>query len=677
MKNSQPVNQKKVQEPVIVLPDTFKKYLFSKPFYYTVALIVITFIGFSPVIRNDFLPTWDDEKYVTANPVVHELTADNLRLMFTRPVNATYVPLPQITYAIEYQLFGDNPMPFHVTSLLFHILSALLVFKILRVLRLDLSFSFFGAVLFAIHPMRVESVAWISERKDVMYAFFYLAAMYTYLQHIAGSYQNRKFLWYSILFFLCSLLSKIEAVTLPLSLLLLDYLLERPLRFKLLAEKIPYFILSLVFGVLGIIIIYRIGLHGSEILKSNTMIGFTGRLFYGLFAITGYMLRFFVPFSTSAIYPYPEMTGFMAVWIRFINPVVILLLGVLVVLSHRKTRAILFGVLFFLVNIIFLLQIVAVGNGFFADRYTYMAYFGLIFIVTWIGSEIVKRNPGRRTGVLTFFVICSAACLFITFSRSRIWKDGVSLWSHVIDQYPGKIMESYVNRGISYTMLHQWNPAIEDFSTALSIGPVSDGLYTDRGMVFGILGEPDKAIADFSKAIELNPANTKALYNRGVTYGNSNKVTEALHDFRRVASLEPENVSAMEGLSLMLVCSNNPDSARLVAEKGIKTDPYRANLYAILGNCELETGETAKAIDFFRHCLRIDDLNLDAYLGLSAAFTMQDDIKSAADNLELAKQSAQQQNIPLRNITDIANAGIILQGKKRAALEHLLAGKTR
>ena len=258
------------------------KFLFNKTFYYGAVILVLTFISFFPSLKGDFMQTWDDEKYVTANPVIRELNAGTIRQMFTRPVNGTYVPLPLLTYAVNYKLSGDSPMPFHATSLFFHLLSTLLVFMILRLLNIDLLYAAFGALLFGIHPMRIESVAWISERKDVMYGFFYLAAVFAYIRYLNDPARRPKLLLYSILLFLGALLSKIEAVTLPLTLLLVDYILKRPYSIRLLKEKIPYFALSLFFGLLGIFIIYRIGLHTPEFLKTNKDISISERFFYGL-----------------------------------------------------------------------------------------------------------------------------------------------------------------------------------------------------------------------------------------------------------------------------------------------------------------------------------------------------------------------------------------------------------
>jgi len=645
--------------------------LSSKIFQYSLVIIAITFISFFPSLKGGFLSTWDDEKYVTGNQVIKELNGEHVIKMFTRPVNGTYAPLPLLTFAIEYKLFGDNPIPFHATNLILHLLCTLLVFKILRLLKLELVFAAFGAVLFAIHPMRVESVAWITERKDVLYGFFYFASIIAYIRYVAESPQKQKFLVYGILLFVGSLLSKIEAVTLPLSLLLIDFLMRRPLNMKLLTEKIPFFLLSLFFGMLGIYIIYRVGLHTPELLKTDRLLSFSSRLLYGLYAFTGYIFKFFVPVSLCAMYPYPIMTGWTMIWIRFLNPSLIVVLIFIVGWSLRKTRTITFGILFFFFNIFFLLQIFAVGNGFFADRYTYIPYFGLIFITLWFIGEVAKKYSEKRVWILITLAVITVTGVAGTFSRSNVWKDEVSLWSDVISQNPDRNMEPYVNRGVAYTVRHDWENAIKDYTRAISIGPVSAEVYADRGIVYGFTGQQENAVADFTKALEINPKNTKALFNRGVTYGNMGQADRAIIDFRRVIVQDSIRVSAYAGLCILLMEQKKLDTCMLLAEKGLKIDQYRSDLYAIMGNCELEKGDPDKAMATFRHCLRIDYNNIDAWLGLAAAAVIKDDHENAVKNLELAREAAQQQNIRIDTFDDIRNAGITLLDIKKAAIQKL------
>jgi len=228
-------------------------------------VLILTFFALSPVLKNGFINTWDDEKYVTSDPIIQAPGLSGVGAMFTHQVNGSYVPLPLLTFAIEYHLFGMNPVPFHVTNLLLHLLCTFLVFRLLLMFRLDLRMAAFGALLFGIHPMHVESVAWITERKDVLYGAFYLTSLLMYLKHLQTPRGNR-YLLLCFLFFFLSLLSKIEAVTLPLVMLLFDYFENRKLHWRRVTEKWPFFHFSLLIGLIGIFIIYRVGIREAHFL---------------------------------------------------------------------------------------------------------------------------------------------------------------------------------------------------------------------------------------------------------------------------------------------------------------------------------------------------------------------------------------------------------------------------
>ena len=164
------------------IQDPAKAPFTEDPRFLGAIIIILTCIAFFPSLKNNFISTWDDNVYVTENPIIRHLDLQSVKQIFTRQVNGTYVPLPLLSYAIEYRFFGSNPLPFHITNLVFHLLSVLLVFQLFRLLKINILFAAAGALLFGIHPMRVESVAWIAERKDIFYSFFYLAALVTHVK---------------------------------------------------------------------------------------------------------------------------------------------------------------------------------------------------------------------------------------------------------------------------------------------------------------------------------------------------------------------------------------------------------------------------------------------------------------------------------------------------------------
>jgi protein O-mannosyl-transferase len=645
-----------------------KEGFFEKPVNLAIIIIAITFIAFFPSLKNNFIPTWDDDRYVMNNPVIQDLNLPNVGKMFTRPVNGAYVPLTLITFAIEYNLFGNKALPFHTTNLILHLLCTFLVFRLFRLLNLNLIYAALGALLFGIHPMRVESVAWITERKDVLYGLFYLISLIAYLKYTTQQTNKSRYYVICLISFFLALLSKIEAVTLPLSLILIDYYSKRPLNGKLITEKIPFFFLSLFFGLIGVLIIYRAGLKVEGFLKVNETESLISRVFYGLYSFGGYIFKFLFPFQQSALYPRPEATGFFKIVLYFLNPVILLLLGFLIYRTLRKTVVILFGALFFLANIIFLLQVFSVGIAFFADRYTYIPYIGLFFITAWSAEQLIRKRPQIKYTIVTVLTIYSLVLITLTYNRCKVWKDGVSLWSDVIEKYPDRTIIPYTNRGISYTTLGEWDNAITDFNKVISIDPKNAGVYLDRGFVYGFLGQPEDAIADFSRSLEIDPENARAYQNRGVAYGNSGHTDKAIADFNKAIGIDPRYVAAYSNLGLMYLEQKKFDTAIEISLKGLKIDQNVAELHNNIGNCLIEKGEDDKAIDEFLKSIMINGADLDAVLGLLVAYYNKNDMVTAKGYLDKAMNIDQKLSYGVKGLQELERSGQILADKKKETL---------
>ena len=255
----------------------------SKNIWVLIPLLLAALV-FSNSIHNDFV-NWDDDVNLYENENTNGLTSENIKKIFTSTIIGNYNPLPIFSFAIEREIFGLNPSVFHFTNLALHLICIFFVFKILMLWKLKPMWATIGAILFAIHPMRVESVAWITERKDVLFGAFFLAAIWQYMLWIRKSDKKT---WRYILIlalFMFSLLSKIQAVALPLALLCIDYWMERPLKIKLIIEKIPHFLLSLAIGVLGVIMLRQEG----SIDGSGDIFGFVDRIFIASFSLLTYL----------------------------------------------------------------------------------------------------------------------------------------------------------------------------------------------------------------------------------------------------------------------------------------------------------------------------------------------------------------------------------------------------
>ena len=491
-------------------PDTGAKF-YEKPFFLVITIVVITAIAYIPSLKGTFMDTWDDSYYITNNPIIRELNIHSVKAMFTTPVNSSYVPLPLLTFAVEYKLFGYNPLPFHITNLILHLLCTLLVFRLFRLLKLNIFYAALAALLSGVHPMRVESVAWITERKDMLYSLFFLGAMIMYIKFLTQKERRSVIFILSLLLFIFSLLSKIQAVTLPLCLLVLDYYFERPFRIRLIIEKLPFFILSLVCGTIGLIVLSKGGA-----LKPNEVLSLGDRTFYGLYALSIYIVKFVAPFYQCASYSYPVMPGQSLPLVYYLNPVILILLAFLVFRTIRYTRIIVTGTLFFLFTIIFMLQILSAGTAYLADRFSYIPYIGLFFIAGWCIQQIIKTKKNKTVVLPVLFMIIVLFSI-LTFNRCKIWENGETLWTDVINKNPG-LFPPYMNRGSYYELINQPEKALKDYDAASKLNPKEITCYLSRGSLKIEMKDYKGAESDYYKAIALDPKNAEAYQNLGLVY---------------------------------------------------------------------------------------------------------------------------------------------------------------
>src|SRR5688572_978865 len=233
-------------------PKTVKKsFAGSNSYYILGGILLVTFLLFYNTLTNNFV-NLDDSGYIKDNPDIKSLSAKNIAAIFSSFYNANYHPFTTLSYAIEYNLFGLNAKPYHFVNLFLHLLNIFMVFRLIKKVSGKVQVALIVALFFAIHPMHVESVAWISERKDLLYSFFFICGLSTYYEYTHAKADRNKLYVYTILLFLCSLLSKSAAITFPIMLLIFDYYFQRSWKAKVLVEKIPFFLLSLIFGVVNI-----------------------------------------------------------------------------------------------------------------------------------------------------------------------------------------------------------------------------------------------------------------------------------------------------------------------------------------------------------------------------------------------------------------------------------------
>ena len=412
-------------------------------------IAVLTAIAYSPAFTADFV-NWDDPEYVVNNYAIRGLAPGNIAAFFTRPYVGHYAPLTVLSYALDYRVYGLNPHGYHATNLLLHIINSLLVCALAYALSGSPAVGYVTAALFAVHPMHVESVAWVTERKDVLSALFYLFSILSYLAYLHGWVRRTPFTrtgcyLISLLFFLCALLSKAMAISLPLVLILLDYchgarekagapggtgLLRTSVR-----NKIPFLVLSAVLGAVILAVSKSNGAMKMAFYRDlpvHAMVATRNLLWY--------VKKMFYPVRLSAFYPYPaSMHRELPV---FMFCLVVTGAASIVVIMAMRNRWLLFGALFYLIAIFPVLQLIPVGNAIAADRYTYLPSIGIFFIAGVLFDRVVSSAVNARAGRLCrgglySALIAAIVCLSIfTTQRCLVWRDSERLWSDVIGKYP-------------------------------------------------------------------------------------------------------------------------------------------------------------------------------------------------------------------------------------------------
>ena len=591
------------------------------------AVLAITFIAFFPALNADFV-NWDDDFNILKNENLKAFDWENIKGIFTSHVIGNYNPLPILSFAIEKAIFGFNTFVFHLNNILLHLLCVYLVYRISRILDLPILPALVVAVLFGIHPMRVESVAWITERKDVLFGFFSFLSILQYLKYAKLGLKKKHFIW-AFVFAAFAMLAKIQAVALPLSFLCIDYLLKRPINLKLLLEKAPYFALSLAIGLLGV---YMLSQQGS--LEDKTNYNIIQRLCIGAQSMTVYLIKFIFPFKMSPLYPYPaDFPGYF-----YASPIYFLAFCSAVFVAFKKNwRPIVFGLLFFFFNVVFMLQIVGAGQGFLADRFTYMPYFGLMFMLAYYWNAWMQKKPKFEMPLKIGMVVYIIMFAVMTFIQTGIWKNSDTLWTHVIKYYT-KTPLPFRNRGNYYRDQKQFDKALTDYNKAISLKSSDAGVYNSRAKLFFNQEKYQEAAADYSRAIEIDATEGEYFINRGAAKAALGKYQPALKDVSKGIELKPSLPSGYINRSLLYQTLGQNENAIKDIETYLKYEPYDGALWYELGRLRRIQNRATEAIPAFDQAIQLEPQRGIFYYERSKAFLASGNKTKAAQDLNTARQ---------------------------------------
>lgn len=510
-----------------------KKILFRQRFLFCLLLTGLLLLVYGQVIHSNFANI-DDQLYVTQSARIQNgISLSGIAWAFTSSQAANWHPLTSLSLMLDHDFYGLNAGGYHFTNLLFHILNTLLLFILLNKMTGAVYRSLFVAALFALHPLHVESVAWISERKDVLSTFFWLLTTWAYVSY--AMHPGIKRYIPVVIFFALGLMSKPMVVTLPFVLLLLDYWpLNRSISVKnLVIEKIPLLILTVASSVVTYFVQKQVGAVATLEHFPLDM-----RIYNAIISYARYIEKTILPLNLSIYYPHP---GMWPLWQVILAGSMIVFLSIFIWKKSDRYPYLPVGWLWYLGTLVPVIGLVQVGSQAMADRYTYIPLIGLFIILVWGVSDLMK-NWRYEKAVLGFVSILIIIILSIlSWQRCQLWGDQVALWTDALDNY--KIPFAYNCRGAGYAKKGNYQQAIEDYNAALAMKPDAE-FYSNRANAYAAIKQHEKAFNDYRDALKLKPDFADGFYNRGLLYIERGQYDMAVLDLTSAIKYDPSMADA-------------------------------------------------------------------------------------------------------------------------------------
>jgi len=609
-----------------------------------VLLTLTTLLVYLPLTRSDFV-TFDDMTYVVDNPHVRNgLTLKGVAWAMTACAASNWHPVTWISHMGDVTLFGISPGFHHGTNIVLHIACAVALFLLLARITGDTAPSAVVAALFALHPLHVESVAWVSERKDVLSTLFGIAAIAAYCRYSAtGSGSGYAV---AVGMYALSLMSKPMLVTLPCLLLLLDYWPLRRWAFpggcgadagrtpaspgvafrRIVIEKAPFLALSAASCVITLVAQHR----GGAVVSTEAL-PILQRLGNAAVAYVAYIAKAFYPADLAVFYPH---AGFVPPGMAIVSAAAIAGVTTLILLNHRRMPHVAVGWLWYLGTLVPVIGLVQVGSQAMADRYMYFPLVGLSILVAWGAWETVRRSPRGRSLFVAVATLCVAVLVPVTRRQVSYWKDSETLFTHAM-RVTGDNSKMLYCRGVDFANRGEWPRAAADFTNAIALAPRYAKAYVQRGVVYHNVGNHDEAVADFTAALSIEPANAEAYNNRGNSLSARGDHQRAVDDLRRACALEPSGLFS-NNLGTAYARAGDHESAIRCYTTAVTLSPGWAACFLNRGQSHAALKHFSEAVADFTRAIALAPQLSGAWLERAAAYDASGDRGRAEADMKAA-----------------------------------------
>ncbi len=601
-----------------------------------VLLVAVVWIVFGETLGFDFV-NYDDNGYVQDNPEVKRgISPGGVLWAFDHAQIGHWAPLTTISHMLDCQLFRLWAPGHHLTNVLLHTASVVLLFLLLRAMTGGVWRSAFVAVVFAIHPLHVESVAWVSERKDVLSGLFFMLTLGSYFHYTRAPWLRGRY-WAALGLFAMGLLSKDMLVTLPFVLLLLDYWpLKRfspEARFvprHLLVEKIPFFVLSAIACVFQIVV--------AEDATLTEKVSLPGEISNALVSYVTYFGQTIAPVNLAASYPNPE--NHFAVWKSIFSAALLAMISGAAFACRRKHPYVLVGWLWYLGMLVPpIIGFTRAGHAQ-SDRYTYLPQIGLTIAIAWLTEQTCATLSWGRRISAAGGLASILAFMWMSQIQATYWRDDQTLWKHALAVGESNSL-AHNNLGSVLLQKKETEKAMAEFQRALQINPNDAEAHDNLGSAFLQDNQVDKAMEEYEKALQINPRLVSAHYNLGNVYLRALHTENAIRQYQLALEIDPDDVPTRSNLGYAFLLNGQLDQAREQYQMALKTNPDFADAQCSLGTILLHDGHAEEAATHFEKAIELNPRYITALNNLAylRAASPQPSLRNGVQAVELARRA--------------------------------------